>query len=279
MRKHLTVLAVSLLLVLTKSAIASDFEGIKTIYLNQEKLKKMNITVFNDRIEAYTSEKIKLIVRTDRIDIISNFKDKPAVGSCCPRFVVNTFKKGSSSYFHRYNDYLKYESKSSAESKNFNGMVCVRVDAVLSDRKAISGNSVYFWYDCTEDLIKLLPTFTKVELMAEILDSSGVNTEEHSYTEMYRPQSGALGEVSVKPNPVYFDTGVIDFSLNEKRNISIAMYDVSGNLRKLFASDLFLEAGRHSINLDLMEYADGMYIIVIKTNNNERLTQRLIKTR
>lgn len=279
MKKCFTVLAISLLLVFAGLAYASDYDGIKTITLSTEQLKNMGITVYNDRIEAYASDKIKLIVRTDRIDVVSNFRDKPAAGKCCPKFVVNTFKKGSSSYFHRYSDYLMYESKSSAESKNFNGLVCVRLDAVLSDRKAISGNSVYFWYDCTEDLIKLLPTYTKVELMAEILDSTGVNTEGHSYTEMYRSQIGALGEASVKPNPVYYDTGVLDFSLVENRTVSIAMYDVSGNLRKIFASDVFLEAGRHSVNLDLMEYADGMYIIVITTNNNERLTQRLIKTR
>lgn len=279
MKKYLALFTSIVLLLISGYVYPADFEGVKTITLTQEQLKKMGVTVYNDRIEAYASDKIKLIIRTDKIDIISNFRDKPFPGTCCPRFVVNSFKKGSSSYFHKISDYYAYESNSVSESRNFNGLVCVRVDAVITGRKSISGNSVFFWYDCTEELIKLLPTYTKVELMAELYDSSGVNTEEHSYTDMYRNKSGVLSDASVRPNPVYYDSGELDFTLAEKRSISISMYDISGNMRKAIVSDTFFEKGSHSLKIDLTDYADGMYVIVITTGNNELLTQRLIKTR
>ncbi len=279
MKKLFTNLIVLIIAVVANNSYSAGFNGIKTITLNQDQLKKVGVTVYNDRIEAFASEKIKLVIRNDKIDVLNNFRDKPQTGLCCPRFVVNTTKKGTVTYYHRIGDYYALKSNRDTEELNINGLICVRIDAVLAGRKGISGNSVYLWYDCTEEIIKLLPTYTKVELMAELFDSSGVISEEHNFTDISRSKGGALSDVSIRPNPVYGETGELGFSLTERRNIDISMYDISGSLRKTIAAGTAFGSGSHSLRLDLDGFPDGMYIIVITSGNNERITQRLIKTR
>ncbi len=265
-----TIIATVFLLALNAYAADSpEYAGVKTLSLNNSQLNRIGVKVSGSYLEVHISKTTKLLIKSGKIDVVSCKSPAPAGLNCYPRFVVNEFSNGSCSYFNKPED---------MESPvDVNSLVCVRIDAQLTSRNKTAGSVVYLWYDCTDDLVMLLPTYKKVELMAEVFDSAGVNAREPAYTDMYRMFSGALASAMIRPNPVSGDAGALQFRLDESRIVNIAMYDICGNYRKDFVTDSAFETGEHNVALDMTDYSDGMYIIVITTNRNERVIQRIIK--
>ena len=79
--------------------------------------------------------------------------------------------------------------------------------------------------------------------------------------------------ISVYPNPTNGNV-TVDFNQLTGQTISIVLMDLNG--RTLLNDQLINVSGEHKMNLDLSDFEDGMYILVLQSDT-DRITKRLIK--
>ena len=78
---------------------------------------------------------------------------------------------------------------------------------------------------------------------------------------------------SVYPNPFNPVTN-IEFSLDEKSNVYISIYDINGRSVDLLAENEF-NRGFHNVMWDASEYPSGVYFVKI-ISNNISVSQKII---
>lgn len=78
--------------------------------------------------------------------------------------------------------------------------------------------------------------------------------------------SGAIGNMVVYPNPAA-NYSLVDFSLNESRNVSVEVTNMLG--QTVFTKDMGqLNAGEHNLPLDFTNIQNGMYMVKISDGNS-----------
>ena len=87
-------------------------------------------------------------------------------------------------------------------------------------------------------------------------------------------QTPAVVEFSVRPNP-FSKFAIIDYTLQETSTISLAIYNMSGQLLKALINSERQELGNYSYKLIVEELNAGMYILVLSTEK-ERLNKKII---
>ena len=75
--------------------------------------------------------------------------------------------------------------------------------------------------------------------------------------------------VSLKsfPNPFKTDT-IIEYNLLTQEKISIEVFNVDGKRVKIFKDQVLTEAGTHQLSLDLSDLTDGVYLCVLRTQED-----------
>lgn len=165
-------------------------------------------------------------------------------------------------------------------------------DFISYKGKLIECNFVYvFWFVPSKELIDLLPTeyaqalikeFNIVEKInngeispSEAKDSQSVNG---SYINLDNYRNSVITNAMIYPNPAYNDFN-IKFKLNETREISIIIYELTGQLipqdKYTFVKDIF-QPGEHTIAIKFNNLSRGVYLISISTSKGEQVVQRLV---
>lgn len=85
--------------------------------------------------------------------------------------------------------------------------------------------------------------------------------------------NAGAGDFYIYPNPAN-DAARVEFSLKDNQDVNIMITDLSG---RIVYSDLLQNraAGMNNVELPLNNFADGMYMVSLRTNNNT-VSQRLI---
>ncbi|MFP4529532.1 MAG: T9SS type A sorting domain-containing protein [Candidatus Kapaibacterium sp.] len=100
-------------------------------------------------------------------------------------------------------------------------------------------------------------------------------TEEQSYLDVCRQQSGALQRLSVFPNPA-ISSGKCTYLLSEERSVSLSIHDVNGSHLITVINNQVQSIGEQELILDLSDLENGIYLLAISTNRGEQVVTRLI---
>ncbi|MEZ5197098.1 MAG: T9SS type A sorting domain-containing protein [Bacteroidales bacterium] len=85
---------------------------------------------------------------------------------------------------------------------------------------------------------------------------------------------GNVSSVSISPNPV-FEHALISYSINQKAQIQIHMYNSDGILISTLLQKVHIQAS-HQLEIDASELNAGMYYIVIQSGQ-DRVVEKMIK--
>lgn len=139
--------------------------------------------------------------------------------------------------------------------------------------------SLIAWYKPDSLFLNALPVNIARELKAE-LESITNNKPAATckYFDACGNRAGALQSVTAYPNPFYRDLSFF-IQLKEARDITISLTDVHGKLLRTLCDKKACQPGNTSLEYHLNDIADGMYLLVITTDQGERIVQRLIRKR
>ncbi|PKL85634.1 MAG: hypothetical protein CVV22_06945 [Ignavibacteriae bacterium HGW-Ignavibacteriae-1] len=144
------------------------------------------------------------------------------------------------------------------------------------------------WYYPTDEFIESLPERYKKALKNEIEIISSIESgtlsleeacnfiEEESFYDYCRFANGAIEIQNLYPNPVYNGSITMKFKTTEVRNIEINIYDIQGAFIGRLSNINNLNAGEHHIKLNLINLTTGTYLIGLKSDKNEFVSQRII---
>ena len=85
----------------------------------------------------------------------------------------------------------------------------------------------------------------------------------------------SLLESSISPNPIS-KSATLNFSLETKNQISIALYDIQGKMVESFVNNEKFEAGPHFIQIERGNLATGLYHLKISSNEINEMIKVII---
>lgn len=144
------------------------------------------------------------------------------------------------------------------------------------------------WYYPTNEFVNLLPERYQKVLTNELniisklnkgeldLNSACELTEEETFFDICRFQNGAISINNIYPNPAYQPVVTLDFALSETRDVEINLYDLTGNFIGRISKPQRIENGNHTMKLNLGKLTTGLYLIGLKTDKNEFVSQRIV---
>lgn len=103
---------------------------------------------------------------------------------------------------------------------------------------------------------------TKKVLMAEILNFFGIDITIIS-TEEFNSTS-STSNLSCVPNPI-FKHARLNFSLSEKQNVTLQIFDIHGSLIKTLVANKIFIKGEHQIKLNSTDLTPGLYVAELST--------------
>lgn len=116
------------------------------------------------------------------------------------------------------------------------------------------------------------------ELRAAIASDIKARVGESPYLDVLRESGGALAESSITPNPTHGNV-TLKYRLSLPRTLSLTLHDITGrHLRQLGFPGL-KSAGQWQEELNLTGLANGIYLVVITTQQGERAIQRVVVQR
>ena len=81
-----------------------------------------------------------------------------------------------------------------------------------------------------------------------------------------------LSSISVYPNPSN-DFANVAFAVNKSNDVTIELYDLNGKLVKSVINNNTLNSGQHNIRFDVTDFPLGTYIILVKTDNDQKVVK------
>lgn len=275
----LFAMLISPTLIYSNSEAPQSIGAVGIIKLEIEDLKNLDVTVKNGSatyIETKSKAQDKKIYQKLKIDgkLITGSNlpknEKPPQTPLHPRFVVCESSLGISSYFSRAGDFEEVvfdDENNIIEYAKANDLVCVYFELESADKK--SKSKVYLWYEPSRELKEKLPD--------EYSSLINIPNEKHQQDELpVSTEINAISGLLVFPNPVLNQSCRMKFKVEDHRNISCAIYDIEGNkIKDIFHNKRF-ENGEFVENIQLDNFRDGVYMIVIFTDSNESLSQRII---
>jgi hypothetical protein len=135
---------------------------------------------------------------------------------------------------------------------------------------------VILWYEPTPQFLEWLPELLGKEIGTEyeaITRNQPAST--CKYFDACLNVKGRVKSYKVYPNPVVSDLKVV-LDLEEAREVSISITDITGRVVKTLMSNITQQAGPREYALDVSGMPEGIYLLLIETNQDERIIQRLI---
>ncbi len=83
-----------------------------------------------------------------------------------------------------------------------------------------------------------------------------------------------IKNISIIPNPTS-NTSTFNFQLINDEQVSIGIYNLSGQQVLMIKNNISFKRGNHSINFDINSLKQGLYMMVLSTNSfteTEKLT-------
>ena len=241
----------------------------KTIYMPMEslgegkKIKIINGEPSELEEKVYTETKSRLLIQDGESDL--EFKLKPGQSIWVDEKQDGTNKAFSSNMSLDFMDY------------NINELIPIEIsfDGVNTD--------FIVWYEAKEDFLKKLPInllekinpeLAAISNQAQHCDNAPIKKDD-AVMDVWSGCSGAIKEMKVFPNPANSNSKV-EFSLEDNRQVSIAIYDLSGKLIKRVKNGMSLNKGQVTESLNLNGVNPGMYYVVVKSDIGEQALQRII---
>lgn len=142
------------------------------------------------------------------------------------------------------------------------------------------GNFV-FWFLPTDEFFNRLPKGICNELLNEYNyitaeDKSALVQPECKYFDECK-NTLKVSNFKVYPNPASANA-TVSFTLPEAINGRITLVDLAGHERQLLKPQTSYAKGQHSINVDLNNVPEGIYLLTLYTNKGVQ-TQRVIVVR
>lgn len=169
--------------------------------------------------------------------------------------------------------------------KGFDYSKLIPLEITFNDK---SIEKLILWYYPSPEFINSLPERYKKNLASEIsilnkisngeidINSACEMSPEETFFDICRFKSGGLSIRGIYPNPTYDANVTLDFSLDEMRDIEINIYDLQGSFIGLISKPQRMERGNQSMKLNLGKLNTGIYIIGIRSNMNEFVSQRIV---
>lgn len=146
----------------------------------------------------------------------------------------------------------------------------------------------HFWYYATKEMIDKLPERYKKEVFEEFGFVEDINNgkitpdeacekiiHDNFYFDICENRSGALGGMTVFPNPVSTHAKC-RLVLSDSRNISAFLYDGGGARISNIMANSGMNAGNNDFDIPFDELPSGIYILVVTTDKNERISAKII---
>lgn len=159
----------------------------------------------------------------------------------------------------------------------------IRVNKMLPLAYEVNGNIEYiFWFDPTKELIEKLPEEYQDDLVNQfnLINKDDfcetIKAGEDTYFDILRSCDGSLKNLTVYPNPTAGALN-ISYAIEEERNISISLHDVSGEKIKEFKVSNSELKGNYEELYDISELPAGLYVVSVSNNKGEQVIQRVIK--
>jgi hypothetical protein len=166
-----------------------------------------------------------------------------------------------------------------------------QIDEVIPIRVNLTddyiADELVFYYLPTMEFLKALPAKISAQLLDELemLDmiKKGLPAEEvckgisdETYFNICSLFSGEISITKIFPNPTQ-NTSTIEFKLNEKRRISLKLYNQAGEEVMNIFDKLEYKKGTYQININASSLPAGIYSAVLNTDKFEKCSIRLIK--
>jgi len=278
---------------------AQTVSGIRMITLSEYNLAKLGIRItddgvyytennsaFNEGISTYKPRKILLTKNSIKVKTPSKNK-LDNIPSFAPVFAVNVFSNGSVVYYSQSKDLnYKFDSTGSLESPAnsseydwINQLVCIHVEFAPKSKnkqKAVK-NHAYLWYKVNSHFLESLPIDVAEPIWSELFTpSQGLENSPYGrFTDSWRGFNNLITTKPLYPNPAG-ETTTLEFNLFNSTNITISLYDISGQKNKDFVNFQPYQSGKSSVLLNINDISNGMYLVVITPIGAEPVVQRLI---
>jgi hypothetical protein len=174
---------------------------------------------------------------------------------------------------------------------NINKAIAIKinfVDKKYNNRIESSENTdLYLWYILNKDLIAKLPLRYQDKLSKELELIEKVEKGEispgsacdemnsESYLNLCALKSGIIEFANLYPNPAHNES-IIDFILYEDRSVSIELCDINGSVVKNLEKSQKYRIGKNSTTINFKDIQPGIYMLQIKTNQNEVISRKII---
>lgn len=154
-----------------------------------------------------------------------------------------------------------------------------------------------YWFEPTPEFLALLPDRIRKGLQHELAtaecitdkiaagssitgcDSTGGTTAKAKaqsvYFDLQRSFSGVIVKSSVYPNPA-IGSATVNYTLSANRTVRFTLHDITGHLLRTVAPEQTVPAGEHTASIDLRGVTQGIYLLTLTTNQEERAVQRII---
>lgn len=99
---------------------------------------------------------------------------------------------------------------------------------------------------------------------------------EHASLQETRTSQGAIAATMLYPNPTSDGGATMSFSLSEPRTLNMSLLTLSGEKVMDLARNVYRTQGDGQLAFALNNSAPGMYLVVLETDQGERVVQRLI---
>lgn len=159
---------------------------------------------------------------------------------------------------------------------------------VESNDESNTSVKFHFWFYTTKELIEKLPENYKKSLFEELGYVDKINNGEISpdsacdkitsndvYLDICESSAGALNGLVVYPNPVVTNAKC-RLILKDSRSVSAILYDGGGAKISDILENSSLGQGNNEFDIPFDELPSGIYILIITTNKNERISTKII---
>ncbi len=154
--------------------------------------------------------------------------------------------------------------------------------------KGFPAQTVYFLFVPNDAFLNALPNRYSVSLRKEIDAIKKIESGELPYYEackglsfqetffdVCKIESENIKDVKTYPNPAKGMTK-LDFTLLQDRFVNISMYDLNGKFIREIKNWQKFSSKRITVDIDLKDIRQGMYLITVSTDKGEKVVQRLV---
>ncbi|MCX6154280.1 MAG: T9SS type A sorting domain-containing protein [Candidatus Kapabacteria bacterium] len=242
--------------------------NINVLSLNQKELDNFGIKIVKNSLEIADSlgsaKKInfrKIVVGNKRVALKSKKKNESFDNIISPKLVVYKFKNGTSAFYRNSTIYHAID-ENAENTQHIDGIekwIAVKINL---PEKNNSVSEVYIWYEPI------------AETLAKLSDSSKdiVNSQ-------IKKDDNLVHNIEIQnifPNPTN-SKATVTLNLKENSIIKIDLFDIAG---RIVAPDILAatkyDAGIQNIDIDVSSLQSGMYFVVVRRENGETSSGRIV---